>query len=186
MSLLLETPSLLVALPQLQDPNFAKSVVLIVEHTDEGSMGFIINRPSPFSVRDVLQEAKREIPSDIPTWFGGPVGTEQGVVIHNQPDEEASARFGLIRISSSDSAMNGLLEPKEKHLEHYPYRFVIGYAGWGKGQLSQELKAGAWIQMEASFELLFNTPWPDMWEAAMGKIGVNPMDIAPTVQPYIN
>ncbi|SME96638.1 YqgE/AlgH family protein [Pseudobacteriovorax antillogorgiicola] len=188
MSQSLSSPSLLIALPQLQDPNFVKSVVLLVENNDDGAMGFIINRPSPFSVRDVLQDVSLTIPGDIPSWYGGPVGTEQGVVIHNRPDEHASSKIGFVRISSSERAMKGLIEShRETHeLELYSYRFVIGYAGWGQRQLENEMKAGAWIQIDTSFDLIFNTPWQKMWDESMRRIGVNPMDIAPTVQPYLN
>lgn len=183
------TPSLIVALPQLQDPNFLKSVVLMVESNEKGSMGYIINRPASYSVRDVLPDGEPDIPPNIPAWFGGPVGMDRGVVIHNRPDEQASNKLGLIRVSSSPIAMESLVEchqEAEKQAAIYSSRFVVGYAGWGPRQLEREMKAGAWIQVDAGFDLIFNTPWQDMWDQAMKRIGVNPMNIAPTVQPFLN
>ncbi len=191
----LNLPWLLVATPQLLDPHFAKTVVLVIEHGPDGSMGFVINRPLPMNQRDANFQNRYDIPAHIPVWVGGPVGSHKGAVIHNQgADPTATTSSGNLRISTSGEALEGLvhfIEADEEELRMegsslLPYRFVIGYAGWGPKQLDQELKGGAWIQRPFDAKLIFDTPWQEIWERAVEDLGVSPLEIAPTVQNYLN
>ena len=189
------TPSLLVALPQLQDPNFHKAVILLVEHNNEGGMGFIINRPSQIPLCELVSVDEIDIPYHIPAWVGGPVGADNGLVLHNEllADEMGTSLTPDISLSSSDSALKNLVSCIQHHRRGknhfgalYPYRFLVGYAGWGPRQLDEELKMGAWIQVSLDSRILFDTPWQGIWDAALEGIGVDPMNIAPSVQPYLN
>ena len=195
MNQLLATPSFLVALPQLQDPNFYKSVVLLIEHNKEGAMGFIINRPSQMPLRELVSVDDLEIPYSIPAWVGGPVSADNGLVLHNQDlDDSGTTLSQDISLSSSDLALKNLVSVANQKMQPtlnqpgpmYPYRFVVGYAGWGPGQLDEEIKLGAWIQVPMDSKILFDTPWQGIWDAALEGIGVNPMDIAPAAQPFLN
>ena len=205
----LNLPWLLVATPQLMDTNFRRAVVLIVEHNDKGSMGFVINRPIQASLADLVSVPNVDIPTNVPAWYGGPVERGTGIILHNQPkpiDDSAttSARFQGLALSSSEQTLIDLVDysVKRSHeLERraqaadegpqpdealYPYRFLVGYSGWGEGQLTDELKQGAWIQVPATQELLFNTSWKTLWDAALGQVGVNPKTLAPSVHQYLN
>lgn len=191
----LNLPSLLIALPGLMDPHFVKSVVLLIQHNPDGALGFVINRPMPMSLRDVVFQNRYQIPNHVPVWMGGPIGSNQGLVIHNQGgDIAATTAAGDLRVSSSEEAIEGLIQ----HIEHVqahglkkgeallPYRFVIGYSGWGPKQLDMELKSGHWYQKPLDFNLLFNTPWQEIWPRAIADLGVHPLDIAPNIQSYMN
>ncbi|MFW7381062.1 MAG: YqgE/AlgH family protein [Oligoflexus sp.] len=190
----IDTPSLLVALPQLQDPNFFRSIVLLLESGLHGALGFIVNKPSSYTVRDLLAESDLLIPDDIPSWFGGPVEVERGLVLHNQNRDHGATHFAHhVNLSSTIDAVQGLVLHAEKMMLEdeeqsvlYPYRFLIGYAGWGPGQLMEELLNGSWIQMPFSEKLVFDTPWTEMWSEAMRSIGVDPYEIVPSANPYLN
>lgn len=200
----LTLPWLLVATPQLMDPNFKKAVVLIVEHTDSGSMGFIINRPIQTSLADLVTSPKIKIPDNIPGWYGGPVETSTGIILHNgatmkEPGQDPTPTIAL---SSTEETLVDLVDYSEQRMRElalrqggntrvkleplYPYRFLVGYSGWGAGQLMEEVRSGAWLQTAATQEMLFNTNWQTLWDSAMGKVGVNPKAIAIAEHSYLN
>lgn len=192
-------PTLLVALPQLQDENFERAVLLMVEHNREGAMGFIINRPSEMPVRELILAQEVDIPPHVPAWIGGPVGRDNGLVLHNQEESDAPLGHpGHFAVSSSNLALQGLAEHAQTYEQAttaaktfeadalYPYRFLVGYAGWDAGQLEEELRSGAWLQLPFDEDIVFNTPWHKMWDQVLAKAGLNPMLLAPTVQPFLN
>ena len=210
MDTLLKTPLLIVALPQLQDPNFRRSVVLIIEHNSSGAMGFIVNRPSQMPVCDLVLLKDIDIPNTIPAWFGGPVGTDNGLVLHsNSGRKEGADSFesrnfqGRFSVSSSMATLKEMVAtssfsfpagdkepvatvPRIPSCSLYPYRFLVGYAGWGPRQLEEEFKLGAWLQVPPSDHLLFNTPWQKMWESAIESIGIDPATFVPVQHSYLN
>lgn len=191
-----DTPSLLVALPQLQDPNFFRSIVLLLECSQHGALGFVVNKPSPYTVQELLVDSPYQIPEKIPSWFGGPVEAERGLVLHNQPSDPAATRFGSnVWLSSSTTAMEGLIEHGHHQKDDgrhggesclYPYRFIIGYSGWGSGQLTDEILEGSWLQVPYSEKVVFNTKADLMWAEAMRSIGVDPYEIVPSANPFLN
>jgi putative transcriptional regulator len=193
----LKIPSLLIALPAINDPHFVKSVVLLIQHSKDGAIGYVVNRPLPPSLRDAVFESRYKIPPHIPVWMGGPLAGHQGVVLHNQGrDPTANFSSGTLRVSASEEAIDALIEQVEADMERggdkeirrkaYPFRFVIGNASWGPKQLDAEMKAGMWIQKPLDVNLLFATPWQEIWPQAIAEIGVHPLDIKPTTQTYMN
>jgi putative transcriptional regulator len=213
----LTLPWLLVATPQLQEPSFRRTVVLIVEHTRQGSMGFVINRPIQASLADLVSVPNVDIPANVPAWYGGPVERSTGIILHNQYQRLAGSRptaggglfempFKGLALSSSEQTLIDLVDysiqrtaelatAQAAHAEGqplagpgglYPYRFLVGYSGWGAGQLDEELKQGAWIQAPATQELLFHTSWKTLWDAALVAVGVNPKALVATAQAYLN
>ena len=203
---LIETPSILVASPLLQDHNFHRSVLLLMDQNDDGAMAVCINKPSEISLTSAIIDHDQEIPTNIPTWIGGPVSNDCGLILTNQkikPTANEISSHG-ITLTSSDIAMNHLINYGKKYANHtnqeikakksltseplYPYRFVIGYSGWDEGQLESEIKEGSWLQLEFDMDLLFNTPWNRVWEHAMAKIHVDPISFAPALSPspYLN
>ena len=192
-------PWLLVATPQLQDENFKKAVVLVVEDGDEGSMGFVINRPTETPLGDLLENEDLEVPPQVAAWYGGPVETDTGIILHRDV-ENADFGVGNVGLSSSQETLEQLIKTARHRLDIlagddgprlagsilYPFRFIVGYAGWGAGQLEEELRSGAWIQAPATDDLIFNANWRDMWSLAMASVGVPPSQLAPSHQPYLN
>ena len=165
----------LIAMPHLGDPNFFHTITYLCEHTDAGAMGLVVNRPLDITLADIFEqmsiEAKADEFTDIPVFMGGPVEQERGFVLH-QPvgDWEASqAVTGQIAITSS----RDVLEAIARHEGPDQFIVVLGYAGWGSGQLEQELADNAWLNGPAQGDILFSTPVEQRWEAAAALLGID-------------
>lgn len=209
----LALPWLLIAAPQLNDPNFKRAVVLIVEHGEEGSMGFVINRPLETSLASVIEYKTIEIPENIPVWYGGPVATGNGVILHTPPQTPPANRSpAQIVLTASDDSLNDLivrseelfgdLQERRRHgaaalvpsisdksglpRDLYPYRFIVGYSGWGAGQLEEEIREGVWLQIPSSQHLVFGSPWNQVWDDAYATMGVSPRGFAPGPSTFLN
>jgi putative transcriptional regulator len=147
--------SFLVARPSLQDPNFRKSVVLLLQHGSGGAFGLVVNRPAKVEGLPFL------------VFAGGPCGSEGLLMLHSQADwieaeEDVKAKTVAPGVFLGDaSCLKQVKEMPEE--EATRYRMFAGYAGWGPGQLEGELAAGAWAIVSANAELLFNTPLEEMW-----------------------
>jgi putative transcriptional regulator len=167
-------PTLLLAMPQMQDPNFARTVVLLCRHEGEGAMGLVVNRPTETlaSALAVLEPPPAR-DGGLRAWIGGPVEPQRGWLLLGYdpaPDEALTVGDGLYLCASID-VLRRLIESPDAEREH---RFLLGYAGWGGGQLEAEMAASAWLTVEASKQLIFHTPPEDMWEAAIRSLGVDP------------
>jgi putative transcriptional regulator len=199
----LTSPSILVASPQLQDSNFANTVLLLVEHTSSGAFGVILNRPTEVPVATLIANDEIQMPPDIPAWTGGPVGTDNGLILCQNVVGELNSKERItdgVVLSASPAALNALVAhasnfstrlssediEKKKPVANHPFRFLVGYSGWGPGQLEEELKHGSWIELPLDLNLLFYTPWSKMWESAISCLGINPTKIVPTIQEYLN
>ncbi|MCP4007747.1 MAG: YqgE/AlgH family protein [bacterium] len=174
-------PGLLLAMPQLQDPNFQRSVVLMVQHDSEMSLGLILNRPSETTVTEIL--GAMGIPwrgdTDDLVWEGGPVMPETGWLLHTRsknvpPGDGTLELLAGISLTTSPENLQFLAQQPPAHV-----RFLMGYAGWGAGQLSAELVEGAWLAIKATRELIFETEPDVMWESALASIGVDPGSLFP-------
>ena len=183
-----ETPMVLVAMPRLRDPNFQKTVVLVMEHNADGAMGFILNRPAETDVRDLVVSSDLEIPPNIQAWFGGPVGDDNGLILY-KPDEE-NTWGDIIEISSSEETLLKLIghhkSPKDYNQYMYPYRFVIGHSAWEGGQLDDEIRSGIWLPGQMNKNLLLDCPWQEMWPRCLDQIGVNSANLVTYEQTYMN
>lgn len=165
----------LIAMPALADPHFSHTVTYICEHNEEGAMGVVINRRMDISLADVLEQMALQpspgVDTSVPVHEGGPVRPEQGFVIHSplgawQSSMAISQEIGL---SSSRDILAAIA-----HGEGPAHYFIaLGYAGWGPGQLEQELVQNAWLSGPASPEILFGLALEDRWKAAAALIGVD-------------
>ncbi|WP_456415722.1 YqgE/AlgH family protein [Thiolapillus sp.] len=169
------TNHFLIALPTLQDPNFSRTVTYICEHSREGTMGIIINRPSTLQLTDILhhmdiQESERT-PSEMPVYIGGPVQEDRGFLLHSPAKPWDSTLFigDELAVTTSQDLVRSLAKGEGPE----DVFFALGYAGWGPGQLEQELQQDAWIFGPASKEILFHTPVDQRWEAAARLAGVD-------------
>jgi putative transcriptional regulator len=166
---------LLIALPALADPHFARSVTLVCQHDDEGAMGVVVNRASEYTLGDVFQQMG--IDSDDAdlrgrvVLSGGPVHPERGFVLHDGGDGWDSTMpisESLFVTTSRDilEAMAGGSGPANAIV-------ALGCAGWGAGQLEQELTEDSWLSVPVEPGLIFDTPLAARWQAAAGTIGVD-------------
>lgn len=170
------TPALLLSMPQLNDPNFGRTVVLLCEFAEEGAFGLVINRPTEFPAADVVQLVPPVVAAnDLPLWIGGPVEPERGWILLSETRERDEAREiapGLF-LSASPDVLRRVLESAMPP----PARVIAGYAGWGPGQLDQELSDSSWLMADVDAAFLFNTPAAELWEAAIRRIGANPAQL---------
>lgn len=170
----LAAPSFLIAVPQLGDPNFVRGVVFIMEHGDEGSMGLVINRSSELSMSSFYQSQKMDVRGNISGYVhkGGPVQTDRAFILHASEHEgpETENVFGKVSLSYSRESLKMIAQKPPDDLKVY-----LGYAGWGPGQLADEVTGGAWLVAPPNSDLLFNTPSKDVWERALATMGIDPI-----------
>jgi putative transcriptional regulator len=165
-------PTLLISMPQLVDPNFAKTVVLLCEHGTEGAFGLVLNRPTDTSAAEAVQlTPPPETDSGIALWFGGPVEPQRGwILLGDEPaDAEAVEVVDGLFLTSSPAVLRRLIESGEARA-----RILTGYAGWAPGQLDQELAASAWLTSEVELDIIFDTPATSMWETVIRRLGADP------------
>lgn len=169
-------PGLLIAMPQLVDPNFTRSVVLMIEHNDSGSFGLVINQPSPLSARELLDSLEMSWggADDAPVWSGGPVSPGTGWVLHEPvatiADGPGTAAVGPgVDLSTSPERLRLLARRPPDRL-----RILLGYSGWGPGQLAREMAEGAWLHADLDPAIVFDLAPDEMWRAAVASLGINP------------
>lgn len=166
---------LLVALPALGDPQFARSVTLVCQHDAEGAMGVMVNRASEYTLGDVLQQMGIDCPDESlrarPVLAGGPVHPERGFVLHDggrEWDSTLAIADGLAVTTSRD-----VLEALASGEGPVNAIVALGCAGWGAGQLEQELVENSWLTVPADADLLFSLPLEARWQASAGRLGVD-------------
>jgi len=171
---------LLIALPALADPHFARGVALICQHDEDGAMGVVVNRASEYTIGDVMQQmgiqSEDETLRGQIVLAGGPVHPERGFVLHDGDrvwDSTLEIADNLYLTTSRD-----VLEALARGEGPANALIALGCAGWGAGQLEQELAEDSWLTVPADAELLFATPLGARWQAAAGRIGVDLVQVA--------
>lgn len=180
-------PTLLVAMPAMADPNFQQSVILLVEHNEEGSLGFVINKQCHLPLMELIDPpAGLEIPPALEAWVGGPVEPESGLIL--TLDERAPHGYALTAEAEALENMIQRSTSAESLLPDYlyPYRFLVGYAGWGPEQLDHELRNGAWIHTPLDLNIIFDTPSQKMWSKCMASLGCSPEAMVVHQQSYLH
>ena len=169
------TDTLLVATRSVNDGCFDKTVIYICAHNQHGAMGVIVNMPlKGITVKTLLDELDishvKQLSPD-PIYFGGPIDTNQGFVIHtdDQDYKGTTTNPSGICFSAGISALEDIAQGRG------PAQTIItlGYAGWAAGQLEDELQTGSWITVPATYALLFDTPADAKWAATAGTLGVD-------------
>lgn len=166
----------LIAMPQLDDPHFSRTVTYICEHNAEGALGIVINRPIPeVSLGDVLEHmeitAGEKVDTRTAVLSGGPVHTERGFVLHRPSGAWTSSLpvTDEIGLTTSQDIMNAIGHGEGPD----DYLLALGYAGWGAGQLEEEIRQNAWLSGPADADILFRLPMEQRWNAAARLIGVD-------------
>lgn len=169
------TNHFLIAMPRLADPNFFHTVTYICEHTAEGALGIVINRPLELTLGEILEHMEIQTADGgiaaRPVYMGGPVQRERGFVLHHPTAKWESTLSVTDRIGLTTSrdilAAIARGDGPERAL------IALGYAGWGAGQLERELADNAWLNGPADDNVLFDSPNDDRWRQAAALLGVD-------------
>lgn len=177
------TGKLLIAMPSMGDPRFAHSVVFMSSHTGEGAMGLVVNKPSNrVSLSDVMSQLSREMKAvthSIPVHFGGPVESERGFVLHS---DEYRSNLQSVKVQGGFALTTTLdiIEDIAQGKGPEKAMLMLGYAGWGAGQLEREIAQNGWLIVDATPQIVFETPDDEKWQAALGALGIDPLMLSAT------
>jgi len=173
------TRHFLISMPSMADPNFSRSLTYICEHNEQGALGLVINRPIDMTLGTLIERVGLEPAASgggnravrAPVYFGGPVQTERGFVLHKplgtwQSTLSVSAEIGLTTSRDILEALGNGEGPEQVIV-------TLGYSGWAPGQLEEELKQNSWLTVEARDDILFDLPAEERLAAAMELLGVN-------------
>lgn len=175
------TGSLLVAMPSMGDARFERAVILLCAYSDKGAMGLIINKPSSdVGMSDVLDQLDID-PSPraaaMPVHFGGPVETGRGFVLHSD-DYESSLHTLRVAGGFGMTATLDILEEIARDNGPENALMMLGYAGWGPGQLEAEISRNGWLTADASPALIFETPAAEKWSKTLESLGIDPLGLS--------
>ncbi len=172
----------LIAMPSLADSNFERSVSLLCEHGDDGALGLVINRPTDLTVGGMLEhldiDSSGLSPTQIesPVFWGGPVQSERGFVLHSPRGRwESSIQVSpTLAVSTSRDILAAIGAGQG------PERFLVtlGYAGWESGQLEREIMENSWLNTEANASIIFETASEMRWDAATRLLGIDPASLS--------
>jgi putative transcriptional regulator len=169
------TNHFLIAMPGLADPNFFHTVTYICEHSEQGAMGLVINRPMGLQLADIFEQLDIKIddPSIIqtPVYLGGPVQGDRGFVLHDSEREWDST----LRVTEDISVTTSMDILQAIAAGEGPVHSLVtlGYAGWGAGQLEEEMAQNAWLSGPAKSDIIFTRPSDQRWQAAADLLGVD-------------
>ena len=175
------TNQFLIAMPGMADDTFAGAVVYLCEHSEKGALGLVINKPIDIKLKNLFE--KVELPldradfADQPVFFGGPVQTERGFVLHERQAEGGSPYNSTLAIADSGLEMTTSKDVLEALSSgHGPKRLLVtlGYSGWAAGQLEDELGRNGWLTVDASPEIIFDTPVELRYDRALSLLGIDP------------
>lgn len=174
---------LLVAMPGMVGGSLADTVIYICEHNDQGALGVVINRPTDLTVGDLLQRIDLELSleigvrQDAAVFFGGPVQVDRGFVLHTPVgDYSSSIALGEVALTTSRDVL------QEVAAGSGPDQLLVtlGYAGWGAGQLEDEMSQGAWLHVDSNLDILFGIPAEQRYQAALAQLGIDPIMLTGT------
>lgn len=173
------TNQFLIAMPGMADDTFAGTVVYLCEHSEKGALGLVINKPIDITLKNLFEKVELDLASpalaDQPVYFGGPVQTERGFVLHDQPaaaenpySSTLAIPGGLAMTTSKDvlEALSSGQGPKRLLV-------TLGYSGWAAGQLEDELGRNGWLNVDARPEIIFDTPVDQRYGRALSLLGID-------------
>jgi putative transcriptional regulator len=176
------TNQFLIAMPSLRDGTFAGTVIYLCEHTDKGALGLVINKPIDIKLKNLFEKVELSLDrpelAEAPVYFGGPVQTERGFVLHESlgGDDDAGGHYnstlripgGLEMTTSKDvlEALSSGAGPKK-------ILVTLGYSGWGAGQLEDEMSRNGWINVGAERGIIFDTPVEQRYDKALSLLGID-------------
>ena len=176
------TNQFLIAMPGMVDENFARAVVYLCEHSPDGALGLVINRPTDITLGNLFEKVEltldREELAAQPVYFGGPVHTERGFVLHERTGTERSPYTSTMAIAGGGLEMTTSTDVLEALASGAgPRRLLItlGYSGWSAGQLEDEIGRNGWLTVDADPAIIFDTPVQARYDKALALLGFDPM-----------
>ena len=176
------TNQFLIAMPGMGDDHFAGAVIYLCEHNERGALGLVINKPSEITLKNLFEKVELSLHADElaeqPVYYGGPVQTERGFVLHeplNDADGQSAYNStlaipgGLAMTTSKD-----VLEALSQGAGPKRLLVTLGYSGWGAGQLEEELGRNGWLTVDAQPDIIFDTPVADRYQRALALLGFDP------------
>lgn len=159
----------LIASPQMRDPTFQRTVVLLVQHNREGALGLVVNRESPVRLGNVVDRVMSISPAraNRPVLWGGPLERGAGFVLFKGKAAEGWQIRGDLSVSASKERLSALVASSAD------FHLALGYASWSAGQLDKEFAEGSWLHVDASADLIFECPSSDRYDRALASLGVS-------------
>ena len=175
------TNQFLIAMPGMVDETFAGTVVYLCEHTEKGALGLVINKPIDIKLKNLFEKVELAKPpsplAEQPVYFGGPVQTERGFVLHEKQAEGASPYNSTLSIGDSGLEMTtskDVLEAMADGAGPKKVLITLGYSGWQAGQLEDELGRNGWLTVDADPAVIFDTPIEQRYDRALSLLGFDP------------
>ena len=175
------TNQFLIAMPGMADQTFAGAVVYLCEHTEKGALGLVINKPIDIKLKNLFAKVElsltRDDLADAPVYFGGPVQTERGFVLHERQSDKDSPYNSTLSIAGGGLDMTtskDVLEALSSGAGPKKILVTLGYSGWGAGQLEDELGRNGWLTVDAQPEVIFDTPIEQRYDRALSLLGFDP------------
>ncbi|WP_395698848.1 YqgE/AlgH family protein [Aquabacterium sp.] len=174
------TNQFLIAMPGMADDTFAGSVVYLCEHTEKGALGLVINKPIDIKLKNLFEKVELSLESpelaEQPVFFGGPVQTERGFVLHEKLGSEQSPYNSTLQIPGGleMTTSKDVLEALAHGSGPKRVLVTLGYSGWAAGQLEDEIGRNGWLNVDANREIIFDTPIELRYERALSLLGFDP------------
>ncbi len=174
------TNQFLIAMPGMADDAFAGSVVYMCEHNEKGALGLMINKPISLTVGKLFEKVELQLPDDdlaaCPVFYGGPVQTERGFVLHEPLDEQGGHYNATLAIPGGleMTTSRDVLEALSHGAGPRKLLVTLGYSGWAAGQLEEEIGRNGWLTVDAAPEIIFEAPVEQRYERALALLGIDP------------
>ncbi|WP_428035011.1 YqgE/AlgH family protein [Amphritea sp.] len=164
----------LFSMPHMNDPNFAQTLIYICEHSESGAMGIVVNRPLGIDLSELLNHLGFSDTSDQaePVYAGGPVQDDRGFILHRRTANEWESCYHITGELTLTTSMD-ILQAISENSGPEQFLVALGYAGWGAGQLEQELSENVWLSCPANLDIMFRTPAEERLQAAAATLGIN-------------
>jgi putative transcriptional regulator len=175
------TNQFLIAMPGVADGTFTGAVVYLCEHTEKGALGLVINKPIDIKLKNLFEKVELSLTRDdlaeAPVYFGGPVQTERGFVLHERQSDATSPYSSTLSIPGGGLDMTtskDVLEALSNGAGPKKILVTLGYSGWGAGQLEDEIGRNGWLTVDATPEVIFDTPIEQRYDRALSLLGFDP------------
>ena len=175
------TNQFLIAMPGMADGTFAGSVVYLCQHTETGALGLVINKPIDIKLKSLFEKVELSLDTpalaEQPVYFGGPVQTERGFVLHERVGDEPSPYSSTLSIPGGldMTTSKDVLEALSHGAGPKRLLVTLGYSGWAAGQLEDEISRNGWLNVDAVPEIIFDTPVDKRYDRALSLLGIDPM-----------
>ncbi|MEI8265894.1 MAG: YqgE/AlgH family protein [Betaproteobacteria bacterium] len=182
------TNQFLIAMPGMADDNFSRTVIYLCEHSKNGALGLVINRPTDITLKSLFEKVELSLDRDElaqqPVFFGGPVQTERGFVLHEKTGTEQSPYTSTLSIAGGGLEMTTSKDVLEALANGAgPRRLIVtlGYSGWSAGQLEEEIGRNGWLTVDADPKVIFDTPVEERYQRALSLLGFDPLMLSQEV-----